>query len=223
MRLGRVVEARGQRGNLVLAFDRDARREVALAELLDPGLEPLQPAREPPRHRPGSDRNRDCQHHQGREQPGARTPGPVHQARHQHPPVGEREHPGGTARAALPAAFDPAGAGHRQRPAGGGDQHALAGIQRQIGAQPAMQLLEHRLLACAWRERRGKRMRGDLARELERLLEPRVVGPEPPHRHGSNREDHQDGDDRQVELQIEPPHLEHFRSSWISVLHISAL
>ena len=125
---GGVVEARRERGDLVLAFDRDARREIALSEPLDPGLEPLEPAGEAPRDRIGTDADRQRQGRQRGEKPRAGTPRPVQQARHQDASVGERKHPGRPAPATLPAGFDSTGPRDRQRPACGRDRHAVAGI-----------------------------------------------------------------------------------------------
>ena len=60
--LGRVVEAVGQRGDLVAAFDLDAAIERALAERDDAALERLEPARQPAHERVGTHRDREEQH-----------------------------------------------------------------------------------------------------------------------------------------------------------------
>ena len=54
----RVIEALSERGHFVLALDRHARRQVALAQPFDAGLEALQPAGEAPGHRIGADGDR---------------------------------------------------------------------------------------------------------------------------------------------------------------------
>ena len=55
---GRAVEALGEPRHLVAALDLDARREVAGAERLDAGLQPLEPARQAAHHRIGADADR---------------------------------------------------------------------------------------------------------------------------------------------------------------------
>ena len=55
--LGGAVEAFGQGGDLVAALDLDPCAEIA-AELLDAGLQPLQPPSEPAHHGVGADRDR---------------------------------------------------------------------------------------------------------------------------------------------------------------------
>ena len=55
---GGAVEALRQPRHLVLALDLHARGEIAGAELLDAGLQSLQPAREPADQRIGADRHR---------------------------------------------------------------------------------------------------------------------------------------------------------------------
>ncbi len=94
MRRRRAVEARRERRDLVLALDLHARREVAFAELVDAGFQPLQPAREPPRQRPGADRDRDRDQAKRDEQPWAGTPRPAQHAGHEKAAVAQREQPG---------------------------------------------------------------------------------------------------------------------------------
>ena len=59
---GGAVEALRQPRHLVLAFDLDARRQLARPERLDAGLQTLQSTREPAHDRIGADRHHQRDH-----------------------------------------------------------------------------------------------------------------------------------------------------------------
>ena len=101
--LGRAVEARGQCRHLVAALDLHARAEIAAAQLLDAGLQPLEPPAEPAHHRIGADRDGERQQHQERRDPEDRARPLAHLARDQPAAVGQLQGEVRAARAAPPA------------------------------------------------------------------------------------------------------------------------
>ena len=101
--LGGAVEARGQGRHLVAALDLDARAEIAAAQLLDAGLQPLEPPAEPAHHGVGADRDGQRHQRQERRDPEGRARPLAHLARDQPAPVGQLQGEVRAARAAPPA------------------------------------------------------------------------------------------------------------------------
>ena len=72
---GRAVEAVGEPRDLVAALDLDARREIAGAERLDAGLQPLQPPRQAAHHRIGATATASAMRAEKQHQPDGRMRG----------------------------------------------------------------------------------------------------------------------------------------------------
>ena len=132
---GRAVEARRERRDLVLALDLHARRKVAFAELLDAGLQPLQPPREAARQRLGADRDRDRDRRRARR--AAHGPG-------RHGPRGmpvTRKRPSLSGSSQVPRCAAQADRGRLSSSSGGSGRPAAASssplrrIEREIDAQ----------------------------------------------------------------------------------------
>ena len=80
MRSAERLKLCGQRRDLVAALDLDARAEIAAAELLDAGLQPLEPPAEAAHHRIGADRDGEREQREAAHDPqdrarSARAPG----------------------------------------------------------------------------------------------------------------------------------------------------
>ena len=146
---GGRVEALGQRRHLVLAFDLHAGGEIAAAKLLDPGLEPLEPAREPARDRPGADRNRKPERVRRVISQAPGRHGPRGEPDDQPPPVleTERQSPRRTGPGSQPEGADALEPQRRHRPPGRSPSGCRPGRTAQVAAQPAVQ--SHRALPAA--------------------------------------------------------------------------
>ena len=152
---GGAVEARGEARHLVAALDLDARGELAGAERLDAGLQPLEPARQAAHHRIGADRDRERDAAEKQHQPDGRIGVADRRPRHDPAPVRQVEAPGRTARPHQPAAGVEAPRRRRQRLAELGDRAQLRVEQREIDAQPARQPFDRGLLGGLRRVRAG--------------------------------------------------------------------
>ena len=152
-RAGGDVEARRDRGDLVVAADVDPVIQLAGAELLDAPLQRLEPPRQPPHHREGARGDRDEQDHQHHDQAEARAATPA----------------AGTAAAAARRPGPPVGAacgrGPRRRPQAAGPHDPQRATVLEADGQPARR-------PSAWRRRNDS----DAAMRSPRRCRARAAG-----------------------------------------------
>ena len=206
--VGRAIEGRGQGRHLVAALHVHAGGEVARAQPLHARAQTLQPARQAAGHGIGPHGDGHRQQGQDGEDAGARE-APVALARHQPAPVRQVQEPDRSAPRRHPSALR-AAAGIGQPVSAPGDGLPLGAPQREVEVQGRGQRAQRLVL------RRGIAVGGEAVgdargRVLERFLlargEPAVV----PGDARQDREHHEDGQDGQVDLQVQPPHQS---SSW---------
>ena len=208
--LGRAVEAARQRGDLVLALHIDPGAEIAGAQRLDPGLQPLESPREATGERPGTDGDGEREDGEGGEEADRRHAGetPV-RAKEDEAAVRDR-HGEGAATPRTPARGPLLG--RRQRLAYARQQLALrpehADAAVDLPTQADQRGIE-RGRGRLWRRQRLGDQRGDAPAELR--IRGLVVG-EPPDERGEHAEQHDNAEHRQVELEEEA--APHGPSSW---------
>ena len=160
--------------------------------------------------RPGADRDRDRDDEQRGQRPAAGPPRAARRAGHQEAAVAQGQQPG-VAAAAQPHRRGAVELEPRQRPPRGREQRAVARIEREVDAQAPVQAFDHRLLPLGRRVGRRQRMHRQLARDVEHLVEARLV--EGVARKPADRDHHdqQDRDDRDVDLEVESFHAQILR------------
>ena len=203
--LGRPVETLRQGGDLVAALDLHARAEV-VAELLDTGLQPLEPPAEPAHHGISADRDGERHQRQKGSDPEGRIGALAHLAGDQPATVGQQQGEVRSGRAAPPALAGARRIEARRRPAGHGDHGAVRPVQGDVEAQLAMQDLDGALLVDNRCLQVGQQRAGQLGRDLEILRRARVVVSQPPQQRRCADEHRQHDEDGEVELEVEALH-----------------
>ena len=201
--LGRTVEAAGERGDLVLALDLDPGGEIARAQRLDPHLQPFKPPREPAGQRPGADGDGEREQGEGREEADRRRVGQFPLRAHQDQAAvrqrqGERPAPP-TAPAGEPLFRYRQGLAQAAEQPAVRSEHADAGVEVPAHAGEGGLDLGPR---CAGRRQRLHRQRADAAAEIGAGA--LLVG-QPPAQGGEHAEEHDDAEQRQIDLEEEPP------------------
>ena len=202
--LGGPVETVGQSRHFVLALHLDAGVQFTLAEHFHAGLQAFQSSRETANDGICADRYRDRQADEQRKKPEKTAPGRF-RTQDKPPPVGQSDNPGRRSRAAQPASGPVPRSELRHRPSGGRDRHAPIVIKGQVDiVAPADlpdggRLFPHRGF--------GGRQSGNdhFADQAQCLPRTGAVGNKPVCCGNEQDKDQQAADDRQVDLDREPP------------------
>ena len=211
--LRRLVEAAGQRRDLVLALDLHPRGEIACAQCLDPALQPFQPSRQAAGEGIGADGDGDGEEGEGGEETDRRPAenAPV-RAHEDEAPVRERQGKG----AALPGA--PAGGLPFRR------REGLTQAREQLAVRPEhadtavdipRQPSEGGVQLGLWCIGRRQRLGQQCAEAPAKLRAGVLVTRKPPAEGGEHAEQHDDAEQRQINLEEEAP--PHASSSWLRV------
>lgn len=208
--LGRPVEAAGERGDLVLALDLDAGGQVARAQRLHPGLQPLQPPREASGQRPGTDGDGKGEQGEGGEEADRRRVQPLALRTHQDEAAVRQRQREGAILVRAPAAGSLFGRG--QGLAQAAEQRTLCSKHADTSIELSAQANEGGIDlgpgGIARRQRLGQQHPDAPAQLASRGL---VVG-QPPADGGKHAEEHDDAEQRQIDLEEEAP--SHGSSSW---------
>lgn len=209
--LGRPVEAARERRDLVPALDLDPGGEIARAQRLHPGLQPLQPPREPARQRPRADGDGQRQQGEGDKEADRLRVRLVPLRPHQDEAAVAQRQGIGAALVCAPA-LGPL-FGRFERRAQAAEQRAVRPEQGDAGIERAAQAGKRRFDLVPWRARRRQRFLQQGADAPAEFVVGCVVG-EPPADGGEHAEQHDDAEQRQVDLEEEaPPHVSS-SSSW---------
>ena len=167
---GRAVEALGQRRHLVAALDLHARAEIAAAQLVDAGLQPLEAAAEPAHHGIGADGDGRREQCEKARDPQRRARPFAHLAGDQPAPVGQLQGEG-RAVAGSVASLRARDSGSKR----GGGRPAMAitlpsrAIQGQIELELAVQRIDRPLVIDIRRVGVGQQRAGQLGGDVEIL------------------------------------------------------
>ena len=201
--LGRPVEAAGEGGDLVLALDRDAGGEVAPAQRLHLGLQPLQPLREPPRQRPGAGGDGKGEDGEGGEKADRRRVGQVRLRAHQDQATVRQRQGEGPAPPRAPNGGWLVGLGQGRAQAA--VQPALRPEHGDTDVQIATQPGEGGIDLGPGRAGRRQRFRQQRADAPADFRVRHVVAGEPPAEGDEQAEEHDDAEQRQIDLEEEAP------------------
>jgi hypothetical protein len=211
---GGGVEALRQPRHLVAALHLDARREIALPELLHTRLQPLESSGQAPHDRIGKDRDDECDRAEREDDAKRRVAVmPARRARDEPAAVGKRDRPRGAAAPVHPPALVPSFRRGRQGAPGGGDRVAVGPEEREVERKAAREFLERVPLHVGRRLGRRKGDRRELSGHLEGLPHRQCLGRAPPERAGEEHHGDEAHDDREIDLLRQPPHRDRLRLS----------
>ena len=204
-----LVSQHAGTSNILASLDRDARFEVAGADLVHGLLQLLKSSRQATHDGPRGQRDeqRDGAKESNDVERGVTVFAPL-AARDEPAPVWHLDRPRRPA-----SAVDPAGLfaverrGGQQRTALD-DGLAVGAVEREIELQSLRETVECLFLLVLRRRGRGQRDRRKLAGDLERLPNRAAVGAAPPEQRRNDDDKHQRKDDDEVDLRREPLHAE---------------
>ena len=202
--LRRLVEAARQRRDLVLAFDIDPGGEIARAQGLDSGLQALQPAREAAGERPGADGDGERQDAEGGEEADRRGVEYVVAlgADLDEAAVRQRQHEG---LATLLARARGPLLGRSQGPAQAAEQLALRPEDADAGVEVLAEAGEGGIGLRPTRAGRRQQLDQERTDTPAKFRVRTLVMCQPPAEDGERAEEHDDAEQRQIDLEEEAP------------------
>ena len=210
--LRRTVEAAGQRGDLVLAFDIDPRGQITRAQRLDSGLEALQSPREAAGERPGADGDGERQDAEGGEEADRRRVEYVAAlgADLDEAAVRQRQSEGLAPPLARPRRTF---LGRPQGPAQAAEQLALRPEYADAGVEVLAEPGEGGVGLGPGRAGRRQQLDDERTHAPAKFRVRALLVCQPPAEDGEHAKEHDDAEQRQVDLQEEAP--PHESSSWL--------